>query len=200
MLRIALTGGIATGKSYVLDRFRQRGVPCLDADAIAHGVLAPGTEATVAVAARFGNEMLAADGSVDRAKLGPVVFADAAARRALEAIVHPAVYRAIGAGLRGFELMGDAAFAIVDVPLLFETGHAGDFDRVVVTVCPPAVQIARLVERGMTAEQAQQWLAAQLPAEDKAARADYVIRTDGRFEDTDRQVDEVYRALSVMGR
>src|SRR3954469_15796391 len=106
MLKIALTGGIATGKSYVLDQFRRRGVPCLDADELAHGVMVAGTEATAAIVERFGAEMLAPDGSVDRKKLGPVVFADPSARRDLEAIVHPAVYRAIAAGLRGFELVG----------------------------------------------------------------------------------------------
>src|SRR3977135_3453241 len=98
MLKIALTGGIATGKSYVLDQFRRRGVPCLDADQLAHGVTCAGTEATSAIAARFGGHVLAADGSVDRDTLGPLVFADPAARRELEAIVHPAVYRAITVG------------------------------------------------------------------------------------------------------
>src|SRR6516165_3134316 len=99
VLRVALTGGIATGKSYVLDRFRRRGVPCLDADELAHGVEAAGTEATAQIAARFGAGVLAADGSVNRAKLGAIVFANPSERRELEAIVHPAVYRAIAAGL-----------------------------------------------------------------------------------------------------
>src|SRR6476646_4819075 len=112
MQKIGLTGGIATGKSYVLDRFRRHGVPCLDADELAHGVTAAGTEATAAIAARFGAQILAADGSVDRRKLGPIVFADASARRELDAIVHPAVYRAITAGLRAFELMADGPFAV----------------------------------------------------------------------------------------
>src|SRR4051812_38475571 len=129
MLKVALTGGIATGKSYVLDRFRRHGVSCLDADQLAHGVIAAGTEAAAAIAARFGAHILAADGSVDRRKLGPIVFADDTARRELEAIVHPAVYRAINAGVRAFELMGDA-FAVVDVPLLYETGAEKDFDKV----------------------------------------------------------------------
>ena len=133
MLKIALTGGIASGKSYVLDQFRRRGVPCLDADELAHGVTAAGTEATAAIAARFGVEFLAADGSVDRQMLGPIVFADPTARRELEAMVHPAVYRAITAGLRAFELMGGGAFAVVDVPLLFETGAEKKFDRVIAT-------------------------------------------------------------------
>jgi dephospho-CoA kinase len=194
MLRIALTGGIATGKTYVAEQLRKRGIPVLDADVLAHGVTAPGTEATAAIAARFGDAILAPDGSVDRAKLGPMVFADAAARRDLEAIVHPAVYRAVAAGLRGFELLGHPA-AVVDVPLLYETGHHQDYHRVIVTACPPAVQIQRLVERGMSVEAAQQRLAAQLPTDEKAARADFVIRTDGTFEDTNRQIAAVINGL-----
>ena len=198
MLRVALTGGIATGKSHVLDQFRRLGVSCLDADALAHGVEAAGTEATQAIAARFGASVLAADGSVDRKKLGPIAFADPSARRDLEAIVHPAVYRAITAGLRAFERLG-AALAIVDVPLLYETGHAGDFDRVIVTVCPVDEQIARLVERGLPAAEAHARLAAQLPAEDKAARADVVIRTDGAFEETNRQVQQALHRIIELG-
>jgi dephospho-CoA kinase len=196
VLKVALTGGIATGKSYVLDQFRRRGVPCLDADALAHGVMAAGTEASTAIVARFGQEMLAPDGSVDRARLGPVVFADAAARRDLEAIVHPAVYRAITAGIRAFELTGDAALAIVDVPLLYETGAESKFDKVIVTECPLDVQIARLTARGLTEAAARQRLAAQLPTRDKATRADFVIRTDGTFAETDSRVEEVLRALT----
>ena len=195
MLKVALTGGIATGKSYVLKRIRRRGVPCLDADLLAHGVTAAGTEATAAIAARFGTDMLTADGAVDRAKLGRVVFADPAARRELEAIVHPAVHRAIAAGLRAFELVGDGRFAVVDVPLLYETGTEKTFDRVIVTTCSPEVQIERLIERGMPAGAARQRLDAQWPSEKKTSRADFVILTDGTFEDTDRQVDEVCRAL-----
>jgi dephospho-CoA kinase len=198
MLKVALTGGIATGKSHVLEQFRKRGVPCLDADVLAHGVESAGTEATQAIAARFGAGVLAADGAVDRTKLAPIVFADPSARRDLEAIVHPAVYRAIAAGLRGFDLLGGYPLVLVDVPLLYETGHAADFDRVIVTICPPEMQIARLVERGMAPTEARQRLEAQMPTAGKAARADFVIRTDGTFEDTERQVDEVYRTL--LGR
>jgi dephospho-CoA kinase len=195
MLKVALTGGIATGKSHVLERFRRRGVPCLDADSLAHGVTTAGTEATSAIAARFGASVLAADGSVDRAKLGSIVFADPAARQDLEALVHPAVYRAITAGLRAFELLG-APLAVVDVPLLYESGHADDFDRVIVTACPPEMQRARLLERGLSEAEALQRIAAQWPTEDKARRATFVIRTDGTFEETDRQVDEILAGLS----
>jgi len=199
MLRVALTGGIATGKSYVLDRLRRRGVPCLDADALVHGIEAAGTESTKEIAARFGPDVIAANGSVDRRKLGSIVFADASARRDLEAIVHPAVYRAIAAGLRAFELTEKPELAVVDVPLLFESGHASNFDKVIATVCPIEMQMARLLERGVSELEARQRLAAQLPSAEKAARADFVVRTDGSFADTDRQVDEVLRVLAGGG-
>jgi dephospho-CoA kinase len=197
MLRVALTGGIATGKSYVLEQFRRRGIPCLDADDLAHGVTSAGTEATAAIAARFGPDILAPDGSVNRATLGPMVFADSTARKELEAIVHPAVYRAIAAGLRAFEMLGEYPMAVVAVPLLYETGAEKQFDRVVVTASRPEVQLARLVERGMSEEAARQRLAAQWPMEEKVARADLVVRTDGSFEDTDRQIADVLRQLSA---
>jgi dephospho-CoA kinase len=198
MLRAALTGGIATGKSHVLERLRRLGVPCLDADALAHGVEAAGTEATQAIAARFGSEVLTKDGAVDRAKLGPIVFADKMARADLEAIVHPAVYRAITAGLRAFELIENPRVAVVDIPLLYETGRAADFDAVIATVCPPVMQIERLVRRGMTEAEARQRLEAQLPAAAKAARAGYVIDTSGTFEETEVQIDRVLKSLSSL--
>jgi dephospho-CoA kinase len=197
MLKVALTGGIATGKTYVLERFRRLGAPTLDADALVHGIEAPGTEATAAIAARFGSEVLAADGSVNRAKLGPIVFSDPAARRDLEAIVHPAVYRAMAAGIRAFELTGAYRFAVVDVPLLFETGGNERFDAVIVTACPIESQLARLLERGLTETAARQRLAAQWSTDRKTAKADFVIRTDGTFDETDRQVADVYGKLAV---
>jgi dephospho-CoA kinase len=195
MLKLALTGGIATGKSYVLDRFRRLGVPCLDADQLAHGVEAAGTEATQAIAARFGPEVLDANGAVDRKKLGPLVFGDPAARRELEAIVHPAVYRAIVAGLRAFELLEAAPAAVVDIPLLYETGRAGDFDRVIATVCPEPMQLARLRERGLADADARLRLSAQMPAAEKAARADFVIQTGGSFAETDAQVEKIWQQI-----
>jgi dephospho-CoA kinase len=197
MLKIALTGGIATGKSYVLDQFRRRGVPCLDADVLAHGVMAAGTEATSAIAARFGPDVVAPDGSIDRGRLGPIVFADPSARAELEAIVHPAVYRAIAVGLRAFERVGDDRMAVVDIPLLYETGHAGDFDRVIATTCQLELQVSRLRARGMSDGEARQRIAAQWPAEEKARRADFVVSTDGDFIETDRQVRDVLGKLQT---
>jgi len=196
MLKVALTGGIATGKSHVLQRIRAHGVPCLDADELTHGVTTAGTEATAAIAARFGSEVLDPAGAVDRQKLGKIVFADASARRDLEAIVHPAVYRAIAAGLRAFELLENSSLAVVDIPLLFETGHARDFDRVIATTCSRDTQLSRLRNRGLSEAEATQRLAAQMSADEKASRADDVIRTDGTIEETNAQVDRILKSLS----
>jgi dephospho-CoA kinase len=194
MLKIALTGGAATGKSYVLEQFRRAGVPVLVADDIAHGVTAAGTEATAAIAARFGADVLGADGSVNREVLGPIVFGDEASRRELEAIVHPAVYRTIAIALRAFEKSGDR-LAVVEIPLLYESGHAHDFDRVIVTACPPDTQLRRLVARGLSETRARQILAAQMRTDEKAARADYVVDTSGTPEQTDAQVGQILRTL-----
>jgi dephospho-CoA kinase len=124
-----------------------------------------------------------------------VVFGDREARRDLEAIVHPAVYRAITAGLRAFERTDHPPLAVVDIPLLYETGRQDDFDRVVATLCPRPVQLSRLVARGLTEGGAEARLAAQMPAEEKAARAHHVIRTDGTLAETDAQIDAVVRLL-----
>ena len=172
-------------------------LPTLPSIGFVTGVTAAGTEATAAIADRFGLDILAADGAVDRRKLGPIVFADPAARRELEAITHPAVYRAINAGLRAFELVGDGAFAVVGVPLLFETGAEKGFDKVIVTACAPQTQLARLIERGLSEDAARQRLAAQWPTDQKVARADFVVTTDGAFAETERQVDEIHRALTA---
>jgi len=197
MLRVAVTGGIATGKSFVLAEFRKRGVPCLDADMLARGVIAPGTEATKAIAARFGADAIRTDGSVDRPKLASIVFADETARRDLEAIVHPAVYRSIHAGLRAFELVGRYPVGVVDIPLLYESGHDREFDKVIVTACPEGLQLARLKERGMGETEARQRLAAQWPTLEKASRADFVVNTARTPNDTARQVEEILKSLVV---
>lgn len=196
MLRVALTGGIATGKSYCLGRFARRGIPVIDADVLAHTVVRRGEPAWTAVSNRFGEHVLRPDGEIDRVKLGAIVFADIAARRDLEAIIHPAVYAAVKSW---YESLGDSVspFAVADIPLLYETGHEVDFDRVVVTWCPPAMQIERITRRdGLTEGEARARLAAQMPIDEKARRADYVVKTDGSFAETDRQVAEIYESLA----
>ena len=194
MLKVALTGGAATGKSYVLEQCNKLGVPTLIADNLAHGVTAAGTEATAAIATRFGADVIAPDGSVDRNALGAIVFADADARRDLETIVHPAVYRAIQVGLRAFEKSGDP-LAVVEIPLLYESGHADDFDRVIVTACSDETQLRRLMDRGLSEIRARQVVAAQMPTAEKTARADFVINTDGDKADTAVHVRDILSRL-----
>ena len=194
--RVALTGGIATGKSHCLTLFAAAGVPVLDADQLAHASIAAGTTGHTAVVERFGTGILGPGGEVDRKAFAQLIFADDRARRDLEAIVHPRVYRAIG---EWFAVLGDRAepLGIADIPLLFETGREIDYDAVIVTSCPPAMQIERLISRGWSREHARQRLAAQLPTEVKAARADLVIDTSGSFEETETHVASILSDLKV---
>ena len=196
MLQAALTGGIATGKSYCLGRFETLGVPVIDADRLARLAVAPGSPGLSAVVQRFGPSVLRQDGSLDRAALATIVFSDRGARADLEAIVHPEVYRRIREWYGG--LPPHSRFALADIPLLFETGHQHDFDRVVVCACSPEEQLRRMLTRdGLTEADARARLAAQWPIEEKVARADLIIRTDGTFADTDSQVRSVYGLLNA---
>jgi dephospho-CoA kinase len=192
MLRVALTGGIATGKSYVLARLKERGVPTIDADDIVHEALGPGTPATEAIAARFGSMFLKPDGSVHRTRLAGKVFRDPETRQQIEAILHPMVWSAIDQWYATLE----RPMGVASIPLLYETNRQADFDFVVVTFCPPEVQLQRILERDrISEEQALQRIAAQMPAGEKAGRADFVIHTDGTMLETDRQVDQLLMAL-----
>jgi dephospho-CoA kinase len=194
MLRVALTGGIGTGKSYVARQLAAAGIPVVDADRLARDVVATGTPALADVVRRFGPDMLDEHGALRRAALAALVFADATARRDLEAIVHPAVRRGIDDFFAG--LPSDTPFAVADIPLLYETDRAADFDAVIVAACPPEMQVSRVMARdGATEAEARRRMAAQLPIAAKVARADYVVDTSGTFEDTNRAVDRVRTAL-----
>jgi dephospho-CoA kinase len=194
VLRVALTGGIGTGKSYCLERFAARGVPVIDADVLAREAVAPGTPGLAAIAARFGPGVIAADGTLDRPALGRLVFGDTKARAALEAIVHPEVYRRIREWFAN--LSPGTRVAMADIPLLFETGHNHDFDQVVVAACDPEEQVRRVMARDdLTDAEARARLAAQWPIEEKVKRADHVIWTDRGFAETDRQVHGAYDSL-----
>ncbi len=191
--RVALTGGIATGKSYVRAAFEAHGVPTIDADQLARAALARGTHGLAAVVSRFGREILDSGGALDRSRLAAIVFADPSARRDLETIVHPGVRLGID---RWFAALPPKGWGIADIPLLFESGRSAQFDVVIVTSCPRATQLARLSARpGVTPEDAARRIAAQLPLDDKVRRADYVIDTGGSFEQTDRQVVDVLSRL-----
>ena len=195
LLRVALTGGIATGKSYVRTRLAEHGIPTLDADVLAREAVAAGSSGLAAVAARFGTGVLLPDGSLDRRALGNVVFADAQARADLEAIIHPRVRDATTTWLDRLAAAGES-LAVVDIPLLYETGRDHDFDRVIVTSCPRSQQVARAVERdGLTPAQAEARIDAQLPTDAKVQRGDFVIDTGGTFGDTNRQVDRAVEKL-----
>jgi len=194
--RVALTGGIATGKSYVRVRFEALGVPTIDADGLARDAVAPGTAGLAAVVAHFGQTVLQTDGTLDRQQLARIVFADPEARRALEVIVHPKVRRATDQWFAALD--GEKApYAIADIPLLYEVGRDRDFETVIVVACDPGTQQRRLMERdGISDAEARQRIGAQLPIEQKVRRADYVISTDGTYEETDRQVAKVCERLS----
>jgi dephospho-CoA kinase len=198
VLKVALTGGIATGKTTVLRRLESRGVPTIDADVLAREVVRPNTPGWTAVRTRFGDAVLSRDGEIDRARLADIVFRDPGARHDLEAIVHPRVYEAITAWFSEQARRPGTAFAVADIPLLYETGHERDFDAVVVTVCSPATQVRRLMARdGLSEPDALRRLAAQWPIEEKRRRADYVVDTEGMLAETGRRVDGIHRQLAA---
>ena len=193
MTRVGLTGGIATGKSYVARRLRDAGVPVVDSDVLAREAVAPGTVALAAIVERFGPAVLT-DGELDRVRLGDLVFRDPVARRDLEAIVHPEVRRGIAEFFDA--LPPETPLAVADIPLLFETRGERNFDRVIVVACAPDTQIERIMARdGLARDAAERRVAAQLPIEEKVRRADYVIRTDGPYDETNAQIAAVLASL-----
>jgi dephospho-CoA kinase len=198
MLRGALTGGIATGKSFCLSRFAAFGAAVIDADALAHEALAGKSPGLAEVVRRFGPGMLQNDGTLDRRALGRLVFSDASARADLEAIVHPLVYRQIDQWFA--DLPAGTRVALADIPLLFETGHQHDFERVVVCACDAGEQLRRIMARDrLDAGEARARVAAQWPISEKMKRADYVIMTDWTFAETEVQVRKVFEILRSQG-
>jgi dephospho-CoA kinase len=178
-------------------RLAALGAVALDADQAARDVVAPGTPGLAQVAAAFGEGVLLPDGSLDRAKLGEIVFADEEARGQLNAIVHPLVHeRMRAAEAEAVAAAGDGAVIVHDVPLLAEGGRSGDFDLVIVVDVPSDVRAERLVrQRGMTAEDAAARMAAQATREQRLAIADIVIGNSGTLADLDKRVREVWAEL-----
>jgi dephospho-CoA kinase len=192
--RIALTGGLSTGKSYVRHRFGSAGIPTIDADQLAREAVAPGSAGLAAVTARFGPGILDGD-ALNRKALGAIVFADARAREDLEAIVHPIVREALDRWFTGLDASVHP-FAVAEIPLLYETGRERQFDAVVVAACARDRQVDRAMARdGASRDEVERRLAAQRPIEEKVARADYVVSTDGTPDATDAQVTRVIEAL-----
>ncbi|WP_437948135.1 dephospho-CoA kinase [Sorangium sp. So ce296] len=201
LVLFGLTGGLGSGKSTVAARFRAQGLPVIDADALARDVVAKGTEGLAEVVRAFGPEVLAPDGSLDRARVAAIVFDDPDKRRRLNAIVHPRIGALLLERAAEIEARGEP-FACYEAALLVENGLADAFRPLVVVAVPEAVQIARAMARdGATEEQVRARLAAQLPLADKVAVADHVIDNAGDRAATERQADEVLAAIRAkLGR
>jgi dephospho-CoA kinase len=198
MLNVGLTGGIGAGKSEVARLFASYGAVLVDSDRIAREVVEPGTEGLAAVVAEFGPGVLTADGRLDRAALGAIVFADEERRKALNAIVHPLVGRR-AAELR--QAAGPDAIVVNDVPLLTENGLASLYDLVVVVDAASTTRLDRLVRlRGMTEAEARARMAAQATREQRLAVADLVIDNDGPVDALEPQVRAVWAALVEQAR
>lgn len=196
MLRIGLTGGIASGKSTVANMFAELGVPVIDTDEIAHELVAPGGAALAAVTKAFGEDVLTDDGALDRKLMRRVVFADSDKRRKLEGILHPLI-RSVALERAADS---DGPYVLFVVPLLFETGFDALVDRTVTVDCPEAVQIERLIARdGISRDEALKIISAQIGRAERRNRADDIIDTSGELEATRREVDELhsrYRELA----
>ena len=192
MLRVGLTGGIASGKTTVAAMLRELGCHVIEADKIAHRLIESGGAAYNEVVREFGPGVLTSDGRVDRAKLGAIVFADASRLTRLNAIVHPPVLDAQDRELDAIERAEPHAIAVVEAALLIEAGYAPKLDCLVVTWCTPEQQLARLTQKGagreLTVEQARQRIASQMPVEEKRRMADEVIDCSGSLEHTREQV------------
>jgi dephospho-CoA kinase len=196
MLRVGLTGGIGSGKSAVSQRFAALGAVVLDGDKAARAVVQQGTPGLAQIAETFGPGVLTADGSLDRAKLAGIVFADEAARAKLNAITHPLIHEHLRAAEEAAVNEGGPSTIVVhDIPLLAEGQRSADFDVVIVVDVPAEVQVSRLAERGLPEDQARARMAAQATRQQRLAIADIVIDNSGTLADLDRRVAEVWAGL-----
>jgi dephospho-CoA kinase len=196
MLRIGLTGGIATGKTTVARMFVELGCHLIDADAIVHGLFRPGEAVHQAVVQAFGDRVLEEDASINRRVLGEIVFKDAAARQLLNGIVHPAVIAKQKQWLDELKARDPNAIGIVEAALMIEVGTYKNYDKLIVVVCSPDEQRRRLRERsGLTEEQIEDRIRSQLSMEEKAKFAHYVIDNSGPLDETRSQVKRVHSLL-----
>lgn len=199
MLLVGLTGGIGSGKSTVARMLEKRDAIVFDADVLARQAVAPGTPGFEKVVERFGPNVLAPGGGLDREALASIVFADPAARRDLEGIVHPEVRRMFAEGCE--EYRDSDRVVVFSAPLLVETGMHTAFDLLIVVSAPVATQIERLMrERAMPERAVQARIDAQLPLEAKAEVADVLVDNEGTLEDLEAQVDRLWRDLETRAR
>lgn len=200
MLKIGLTGNIASGKSSVARVWQRLGARVIDADVLARRAVEPGSPALAAIVAEWGPDVLTPEGALDRAALRDIVFRDPSAKARLEAIVHPEVRRLRDAEYRAAEQRGEA-LVVADIPLLFEVGLEDEFDVIVLVDAPEAVRRERLVrDRGLDADEAQRMIQAQMPSHAKRARADVVIENTGTLAELEARAAEVWRELEARSR
>jgi dephospho-CoA kinase len=195
MVRVGLTGGIASGKSTVAGMLRDREYAVLDADSLARELLEQGQDAYKEVVAHFGSGVLAPGGAVDRKKLAAIVFSDAQQRAKLNQILHPRIRDVVANWFAMLNRPGGPELAFEDAALILESGGRGDLDRIVVCWCRPEQQLERLRERGMSEAHARSRIAAQMPIDEKRKLADEVIDCSGSMEETERQLDAVLEKL-----
>ena len=199
MLKVGLTGSIAVGKSHVLSIFRELGCHAIDADQIAREVVTPDSEGLKLVVENFGREVLQPDGSLDRQKLGAIVFADEAKRLQLNSILHPLIIAAQDEQIRQIEQSDPKGIVIIDAALMIESAGYRRMDKLIVVYCEPEIQLQRLMRRdGWSRETAEARIAAQMPQDEKKTFADFLIDTSGDHSQTRAQVEDVYRELRAL--
>ncbi len=197
---VALTGGVASGKSTVLKMFMRLGAFGIDCDVLSRDALRPCTSAWWSVVKAFGKDILRRDLEIDRPKLREIVFSDEEKRRTLERIVHPEVRRMLKERLNAIKTLTEATgersvLVVVDVPLLFELGMQSEFERVIVVYASEAVRLRRLLQRGFSREIAMKIMRAQMPLEEKVKQADFVIYNEDSKEETEKEVRKIFETL-----
>ena len=201
MLKVGLTGSIAVGKSFVLGVLGELGCHVLDADAIAREVVSRGTPGLKAVVDAFGEDVLTQDGTLDRAKLGSIVFFDEEKRKRLNSILHPFIIAVQDERMHEWERHDPNSIAVVDAALMIESGGYRRFDKMIVVHCRPEVQLKRLMARdGLSREEAEKRVAAQMPQEEKKKYGDFLIDTSEGFESTREQTEAVFQKLAAESK
>jgi dephospho-CoA kinase len=199
MLKVGLTGSIAVGKSFVLGVLAELGCRVLDADQTAREVVAPGTPGLDALIEAFGNEIIQDDGALDRTRLGAIIFSDEARRLELNSILHPFIIAAQDRQIRQWENETPDGIAVVDAALMIESGGYRRFDKLIVVHCRPEIQLERLMSRdGLSPQEAQRRIAAQMSQAEKMKHADFLVDTSEGFESAREQTEAVFRELKTL--
>lgn len=200
MAYFGLTGGVASGKTTAARMFEELGAIVIDADRVGHEFLYPSSPAYPEIVRRFGRDILDPSGEISRQRLGAVVFGDAEKLRELNALVHPRIIARVEEMAGQHSARDPHTVVLVDAALIFEAGIGGRFRKVIVTRCRPEQQIERLVNKGLSLQEAERRVAAQMPVEEKSRRADFVIDSSGSLENTRAQVETLYLELKRLAK